>query len=31
MSQADVVLGFSESMEHVMKTAPYIDGGIWYV
>ena len=29
MSRADVVLGFSESAEHQMKLAPYIDDGIW--
>jgi aryl-phospho-beta-D-glucosidase BglC (GH1 family) len=29
MSRADVVLGFSESLEHQNKLAPYIDDGIW--
>jgi hypothetical protein len=31
MSRSDVVLGFSESAEHINKMAAYIDDGIWYV
>ncbi|WP_198039014.1 DUF4214 domain-containing protein [Skermanella stibiiresistens] len=31
MSKADMVVGFSESAEHVMQRAPYIDYGIWYL
>ena len=29
MSRAQVVLGFSDSAEHIADTAPHIDGGIW--
>jgi len=29
MSRAQVVLGFSDSAEHVADLAPHIDGGIW--
>ena len=28
-TRAQVVLGFSESPEHIADTAPHIDGGIW--
>jgi hypothetical protein len=31
MSRADIVLGFSESLEHQNKLAPYIDDGIWFL
>ncbi|MEQ1771755.1 MAG: DUF4214 domain-containing protein, partial [Devosia sp.] len=30
MSRADVVLQFSESPEHIILQAPYIDHGIWF-
>jgi Ca2+-binding RTX toxin-like protein len=29
-SRAEVVVGFSESGEHVSLTAPYIDNGVWF-
>jgi Ca2+-binding RTX toxin-like protein len=29
-SRAEVVVGFSESAEHVALTAPYIDNGVWF-
>ena len=29
VSRAEVVLGFSESAEHIADTAPHIDYGIW--
>jgi hypothetical protein len=29
VSRAQVVVGFSESPEHIADTAPHIDGGIW--
>ncbi|EWY37703.1 hypothetical protein N825_16760 [Skermanella stibiiresistens SB22] len=31
LTRADAVLGFSESTEHQIQRAPYIDDGIWYV
>jgi hypothetical protein len=31
MTRADVVLGFSESLEHQNKLALYIDDGIWFL
>jgi hypothetical protein len=30
-TRAQVVIGFSESAEHIANTAPHIDGGIWVV
>jgi hypothetical protein len=29
LSRAQVVLGFSESAEHIAGTAPHVDAGIW--
>jgi Ca2+-binding RTX toxin-like protein len=31
LTREDVVLGFSESAEHQMQRAPYINDGIWYL
>ena len=31
MTRAQVVLGFSDSAEHIADTAPHIDSGIWIV
>jgi hypothetical protein len=31
MDRGDVLLGFSESMEHQIKTAGVIDHGIWII
>jgi hypothetical protein len=28
-SRAQVVVGFSESGEHIANMAPYIDSGVW--
>jgi uncharacterized protein YkwD len=30
-SRAEVVIGLSESAEHVALTAPYIDNGVWFI
>jgi V8-like Glu-specific endopeptidase len=30
-TRAQVVLGFSDSTEHIADTAPHIDGGIWVI
>ncbi len=30
-TRAQVVVGFSESPEHITNTAPHVDGGIWLV
>jgi hypothetical protein len=29
MTRAQVVVGFSESPEHIGAMAPYIDSGVW--
>jgi hypothetical protein len=31
MTRAQVVLGFSESPEHIGNMAPYIDQGVWLI